>query len=216
MNMLVGERMTSPALTIGPEMGVQDALALMHRDHVRRFPVVDSRGNLVGIISEKDLLNATPSDATTLSVWEINYLLSKLTVEKIMTKNVITITRDTPLEEAARIMADKKIGGLPVVEGLKVVGIVTETDIFKLFTEILGARVHGIRLTVQVIDEPGGLYKLTGAISRTGANIISLTTFQSGTTGTGVITVKVTGVDQATLEKAIKPVINKIVDIRSV
>lgn len=214
--MLVGERMTSPALTIGPEMGVQDALALMHRDHVRRFPVVDSRGNLVGIISEKDLLNATPSDATTLSVWEINYLLSKLTVEKIMTKNVITITRDTPLEEAARIMADKKIGGLPVVEGLKVVGIVTETDIFKLFTEILGARVHGIRLTVQVIDEPGGLYKLTGAISGTGANIISLTTFQSGTTGTGVITVKVTGVDQATLEKAIKPVINKIVDIRSV
>ncbi len=214
--MLVGERMTSPALTLGPEMGVQDALALMHRDHVRRFPVVDSRGNLVGIISEKDLLNATPSDATTLSVWEINYLLSKLTVEKIMTKNVITITRDTPLEEAARIMADKKIGGLPVVEGLKVVGIVTETDIFKLFTEILGARVHGIRLTVQVIDEPGGLYKLTGAISGTGANIISLTTFQSGTTGTGVITVKVTGVDQATLEKAIKPVINKIVDIRSV
>jgi acetoin utilization protein AcuB len=216
MNMLVGERMTSPALTIGPEMGVQDALALMHRDHVRRFPVVDSRGNLVGIISEKDLLNATPSDATTLSVWEINYLLSKLTVEKIMTKNVITITRDTPLEEAARIMADKKIGGLPVVEGLKVVGIVTETDIFKLFTEILGARVHGIRLTVQVIDEPGGLYKLTGAISGTGANIISLTTFQSGTTGTGVITVKVTGVDQATLEKAIESVINKIVDIRSV
>lgn len=214
--MLVGERMTSPALTIGPEMGVQDALALMHRDHVRRFPVVDSRGNLVGIISEKDLLNATPSDATTLSVWEINYLLSKLTVEKIMTKNVITITRDTPLEEAARIMADKKIGGLPVVEGLKVVGIVTETDIFKLFTEILGARVHGIRLTVQVIDEPGGLYKLTGAISGTGANIISLTTFQSGTTGTGVITVKVTGVDQATLEKAIESVINKIVDIRSV
>jgi acetoin utilization protein AcuB len=133
-----------------------------------------------------------------------------------MTKNVITITRDTPLEEAARIMADKKIGGLPVVEGLKVVGIVTETDIFKLFTEILGARVHGIRLTVQVTDEPGGLYKLTGAISGTGANIISLTTFQSGTTGTGVITVKVTGVDQATLEKAIEPVINKIVDIRSV
>jgi acetoin utilization protein AcuB len=213
--MLVGERMTSPALTIGPEMGVQDALALMRRDHVRRFPVVDSKGNLVGIISEKDLLDATPSDATTLSVWEINYLLSKLTVEKIMTKNVITITRDTPLEEAARIMADKKIGGLPVVEGTKVVGIVTETDIFKLFTEILGARVHGIRLTVQVTDEPGGLYKLTGAIFDAGANIISLTTFQSGTTGTGVITVKVTDIDETKLKKAVEPVINKIVDIRT-
>ena len=214
--MLVGERMTSPALTIGPEMGVQDALALMHRDHVRRFPVVDSRGNLIGIISEKDLLDATPSDATTLSIWEVNYLLSKLTVEKIMTKDVITITKDTPLEEAARIMADKKIGGLPVVEGRKVVGIVTETDIFKLFTEILGARVHGIRLTVQVLDEPGGLHKLTGAISGTGANIISLTTFQSGTTGSGMVTVKVTGVDQRELKKVIEPIVQKIVDIRAV
>lgn len=214
--MLVGERMTSPALTIGPEMGVQDALALMHRDHVRRFPVVDSRGNLVGIISEKDLLDATPSDATTLSVWEINYLLSKLTVEKIMTKKVITITRDTPVEEAARIMADKKIGGLPVVENNKVVGIVTETDIFKLFTEVLGARIHGIRLTVQMTDEPGGLLKLIGAISGAGANIISLTTFQSGTTGTATITVKLTGVDETTLKQAVEFVINKIVDIRAV
>ena len=214
--MLVGERMTSPALTIGPEMGVQDALALMHRDHVRRFPVVDSRGNLVGIISEKDLLDATPSDATTLSVWEINYLLSKLTVEKIMTKKVITITRDTPVEEAARIMADKKIGGLPVVENNKVVGIVTETDIFKLFTEVLGARIHGIRLTVQMTDEPGGLLKLIGAISGAGANIISLTTFQSGTTGTATITVKLTGVDETTLKQAVESVINKIVDIRAV
>jgi len=214
--MLVGERMTSPALTIGPEMGVQDALALMHRDHVRRFPVVDSRGNLVGIISEKDLLDATPSDATTLSVWEINYLLSKLTVEKIMTKKVITITRDTPVEEAARIMADKKIGGLPVVEDNKVVGIVTETDIFKLFTEVLGARIHGIRLTVQVTDEPGGLLKLIGAISGAGANIISLTTFQSGTTGTATITVKLTGVDETTLKQAVESVINKVVDIRAV
>jgi acetoin utilization protein AcuB len=214
--MLVGERMTSPALTIGPEMGVQDALALMHRDHVRRFPVVDSRGNLVGIISEKDLLDATPSDATTLSVWEINYLLSKLTVEKIMTKKVITITRDTPVEEAARIMADKKIGGLPVVENNKVVGIVTETDIFKLFTEVLGARIHGIRLTVQMTDEPGGLLKLIGAISGAGANIISLTTFQSGTSGTATITVKTTGVDETALKQAVESVINKIVDIRAV
>ena len=214
--MLVGERMTSPALTIGPEMGVQDALALMHRDHVRRFPVVDSKGNLVGIISEKDLLDATPSDATTLSVWEINYLLSKLTVEKIMTKKVITITRDTPVEEAARIMADKKIGGLPVVEDNKVIGIVTETDIFKLFTEVLGARIHGIRLTVQMTDEPGGLLKLIGAISGAGANIISLTTFQSGTTGTATITVKTTGVDETALKQAVESVINKVVDIRAV
>lgn len=214
--MLVGERMTSPALTIGPEIGVQDALALMRRDHVRRFPVIDSRGNLVGIVSEKDLLDATPSDATTLSVWEINYLLSKLTVEKIMTKDIITVTRDTPLEEAARIMADKKIGGLPVVEGTKVVGIVTETDIFKLFTEILGARIHGIRLTVEVKDEPGGIHKLSGAITGAGANIISLTTFLGEKTGTGVITVKVTGVTEAALKKAVEPVVDRIRDIRTV
>jgi acetoin utilization protein AcuB len=212
--MLVKERMTSPALTIGPEMGVQDTLAMMHRDKVRRYPVVDRRGNLIGIVAEADLLNASPSDATTLSVWEINYLLSKLTVEKIMTKDVITITPDIPIEEAARIMADRKVGGLPVVEGTKVVGIITETNLFRVFLELFGARTPGVRLTAQIVDEPGELARLTNAICDIDGNIITLATYQAKATGSGMVVVKVAGVDLEALKKAVVPCVLEITDIR--
>lgn len=212
--MLVKERMTSPALTIGPEMGVQDALAMMRRDKVRRYPVVDRRGNLIGIISEKDLLNASPSAATSLSVWEINYLLSKLTVEKIMTKDVITITPDIPIEEAARIMADRKVGGLPVVEGTKVVGIVTETNLFRILLELFGARTPGVRLTAKVEDEPGKLAQLANAIHDINGNIIALGTYQGKATGSGMVVVKVGRVDIEALKKAVAPYVLEITDIR--
>ncbi len=212
--MLVEERMTSPAVTIGPDVGVQEALAMMHREKVRRFPVIDRRGNLIGIVSEKDLLNAAPSDATTLSVWEVNYLLSKLTVDKVMTKNVITITRDTPIEEAARIMADNKVGGLPVVDGNKVVGIVTETNLFRIFLELFGARAKGIRLSVLISNEPGSLCRLTGAIQSINGNIVALGTFLGENTGNGMVTLKVDGVDKAALEAAVAPAALKILDVR--
>ena len=212
--MLVEERMTSPAITIGPDVSVPDALAMMRREKVRRFPVIDRHGNLIGIISEKDLLNAAPSDATTLSIWEINYLLNKLTIDKVMTKNVITITRDTPIEEAARIMADNKVGGLPVVEGEKVVGIVTETNLFRIFLELFGARAKGIRLSVLVPDEPGALWRLTGAIQAIKGNIIALGTFLGENTGNGMVTLKVDGVEMEVLKAAVAPIVMKILDVR--
>src|SRR5512136_2093206 len=112
--MLVGERMSRPVITISPDMPIVDALNMMRREHIRRAPVVKD-GKLVGIVSDKDLLNASPSAATTLSVWEINYLISKILVKDVMAKKVITVTEDTPIEEAARIMVDSKIGGLPVM-----------------------------------------------------------------------------------------------------
>jgi len=112
--MLVGERMKKLVITVTKDVPIQEALAMMKRDKFRRLPVVDERGKLIGIVTESDLLNASPSDATSLSVWEINYLLSKITIEKVMTTRVITVAEDTPIEEAARIMSDNKIGGLPV------------------------------------------------------------------------------------------------------
>jgi acetoin utilization protein AcuB len=212
--MLVGSRMARPVITIRPETPVADALNLMHKEHVRRFPVVDGRGKLVGIVSEKDLLNASPSDATTLSVWEINYLLSKLTVERVMSKNVITVTEDTPLEEAARIMADNKIGGLPVVRGDEIVGIITETTLFRIFLELLGARKSGVRVTAMVHDEPGALYNLSGAISKGGGNIISMGTFYGATPQKGLVTIKVENIEMETLKKLLEPVVEAIIDIR--
>lgn len=214
--MFVGDRMSHPVLTVHPELPIQEALNLMHTEHVRRLPVVDKRGGLVGIVTEKDLLNASPSEASTLSVWEVSYLLSKITVERIMNRNVICVSEDMPLEEAARIMADHKIGSLPVVRKNKLVGIITETDLFKIFLELLGAREGGVRLTVQVKDEPGMLYRLTGAVQTLGGNIIALGTFMGESTQSGLVTLKVSDVGLEDLKKAIEPLVEKIVDIRQV
>jgi len=212
--MLVGERMTKPVITVSPETPLQEALAQMRREKIRRFPVVDERGKLVGIVSEKDLLNASPSDATSLSVFEINYLLSKITVERVMTKDVITIDDDCPIEEAARIMADKKIGSLPVTRGGKLVGIITEPDLFKIFLELFGARKPGVRLTVLVPDVPGKLFELTGVIRDLGGDILSVGTYMGEDPTTGLVTFKVGHVPIEALKKAVEPVVQRIVDIR--
>lgn len=214
--MLVGERMTHPCITIGADMPVQEALAQMHKDKVRRYPVVDKRGHLIGIISESDLLNAAPSDATLLSVWEVNYLLSKLTVEKVMSKEVITVTEDMPIEEAARIMADRKIGGMPVVRGDMVVGIITETNLFRTFLEMFGARKPGLRMAMLVEDVTGKLNDLTGAIRDAGGNIIALGTFMGDLTGTSQIMLKVDGISEEAALKALKPLVVKVLDVREV
>jgi acetoin utilization protein AcuB len=212
--MFVGDRMTHPVITIPPETPLQDALNLMHKEHIRRLPVVDHRGTLIGMVSELDLLHASPSDATSLSIWELNYLLSKVTVEKIMTKEVVTVTKDTPLEEAARIMADSKIGGLPVTADGQVVGIITETDLFKVFLELLGARDSGVRITALIANTPGELARLTKAVYEAGGNILALGTFQGESTGNYGVTLKVSDVKLPALKEAVESVVERLVDIR--
>lgn len=212
--MFVGERMTRRVVTVQVDVPVQDALKRMHQEHIRRLPVLDSRGRLVGIVTESDLQNASPSEATTLSIWEINYLLSKITVERVMTKNIITVTEETTLEEAARIMADNKIGALPVVNGDDLVGIITETDLFKIFLEFMGARYPGVRVSVVTLNQPGSLAKLTGTISDLGGNIVSLGTYEGDSQKFGRVTFKVTGVEPEKLRQAVEPVVEKLIDIR--
>jgi acetoin utilization protein AcuB len=213
--MLVGERMTSPVIFVAPDMPVQDALIQLRKDKVSRYPVM-KKGKLVGIVSEDDLLNASPSDATSLSVWEINYLLSKITVERVMTKEVVTVTEDTPIEEAARLMADHRIGGIPVVRGKDVVGIITQTDIFRIFLNMLGGRQPGWRVVVMVKNEPGLLHKLTQAIDEVGGNIIAITTYAGQDIVGGEVTMKVDQIDEETLRKALLPLVNEIKDIREI
>jgi len=212
--MLVGERMSQPVITIHPDVPVQEALALMAKEGIRRLPVVDKRGRLIGIVTNLDLLHASPSDATSLSIWEINYLISKITVDEIMSKDVITVEKDLPVEEAARIMADNKIGGLPVLENHTVIGIITETDLFKIFLELLGAREAGIRITALMPDMPGELAKLTMIIRNLGGNIIALTQALGESSENRLVTVKVSGVDIKDLQKAVEPEVEKLIDIR--
>lgn len=212
--MLVGERMSHPVITIQKDVPIQEALSMMKKERVRRFPVVDRRGRMIGLVNENDIRNTSPSEATSLSIWEINYLLSKITVEKVMEKKVITVTPETPLEEAARIMADNAISGLPVMRDDKVVGIITETDLFKIFLEMLGAREPGIRLSALIPNVPGELAKITKAIFEAGGNIMALGTFLGESSENRNMTIKVDGVDADTLQNAIEPFIEKFVDIR--
>lgn len=213
--MFVGERMSHPIISISPDMPVHDALDLFKRERIRRAPVV-KEGKLVGIVSDKDLLNASPSPATSLSVWEMNYLLSKVTVSEVMTKNVMTVSEDTPIEEAARIMADNKIGGLPVMRDGHVVGIITETDLFKIFLEFMGAREKGVRITALLDDKPGQLAKITKAISGAGGNFIAFGQFTGEDPSNRLVTFKVKGVDAETAKEAIKDIAKEIWDAQEI
>lgn len=214
--MLVGERMTRNPVTILDTASIDDGLHVMRQRKVRRLPVVDASGQMVGIVSDKDLLHAAPSPATSLSVYELHYLLSKLSIKQVMSRPVITVTSDTPLEEAARIMADNKIGGLPVVDGGKLAGIITETDIFKVLVELLGTRSAGLRLTVDALAVKGVLAKLTVAIAERGGNILSVVNYAAPTADEARITMKVTDIDEAGLRAAVAESGVKLVDLRGV
>jgi len=211
--MLVGERMSHPVITIRPDLPIIDALNLLKREKIRRAPVV-RKGVLIGIVSDKDLLNASPSPATSLSIWEMNHLLSKITVDEIMTKDVLTVTEDTPIEEAARTMVDNKIGGLPVLRDGKIVGIITETDLFKIFLELMGAREFGVRVTALVQDELGQLAKLTKSITEAGGNFIAFGQFAGEDPTNRLVTFKVEGVAEEELRILIEPLVEEIVDLR--
>lgn len=212
--MLVGERMSHPVITVTPDLPVMDALELMRRERIRRAPVVQD-GKLVGIVSAKDLLNATPSSATLLSVWEVNYLVSKVRVKEVMTKKVLTTKVDTPIEEAARVMADNKIGGLPVMRDGKVVGIITETDLFKILLEMMGARQKGVRISVLVPNVAGEIAELSEAISQAGGNILALGTFAGEDPSNAELVFKVSGPDEATLKDVLEPLALQVKDIRT-
>lgn len=133
-NQFVRNWMSKHPITVDKTATLPEAHQLMHEHKVRRLPVLDG-DKLVGIITRSDVRGAEPSEATTLSIWELNYLVSKLTVEKVMTHKIITVTSDTPIAKAAKLMLENKIAGLPVVDGETLAGIITESDIFRMVVD---------------------------------------------------------------------------------
>jgi acetoin utilization protein AcuB len=213
--MLVKERMSQPVITVPPDMPIMDVLNLMKSKQIRRTPVVDKKRRLVGIVSDKDILNAAPSDATSLSIWELNHLISRILVKDVMTKKVLTVTEDTPIEEAAYLMAENKIGGLPVMRNGELVGLITETDLFKIFLELMGARESGIRVTALVPDKVGELDALTHAIASAGGCFVAFGQFSGESPANRTVTFKVTGLTEAEVKDKIAPHIERLVDIRT-
>ena len=139
---LVGTWMTPNPLTITPQTTLPEAEQLMKARRIRRLLVVE-HSRLVGIVTRGDVREAKPSDATSLSIYELNYLVSKLTVDKIMTRNPITILPEANLREAAKLMLENKIGALPVVVNETLVGIITESDIFRVLVQMLEPQLAG-------------------------------------------------------------------------
>lgn len=211
--MLVRDYMTQPVVSVLPSTPVSEALKTMRERSIRRLPVLDASNRLVGIVSDRDLLHAEPSSVTSLSIWEITYLLGRITVEKVMTEDVLTVEPTTPLEAAAQLMVDHKIGGLPVVDGGRVVGVITETDIFRVFTMLLGAQERGIALTATAVDRPGLLADLTGATARAGGDVRAIVTYPADGSKVAIF-VKVTGLSSDELTEAIGAHVEKIDEVR--
>lgn len=213
--MFVRDRMSSPAVTVTASASFPDALKLMRERRFRRLPVVDKKGRLVGIVSERDLLYASPSSATSLSIWEVHYLLANLHIKTIMTKKVITTTPDTPVEDAARLMVTHKIGGLPVVDGRReVVGVITETDIFQTFVEMFASDHPGVRLTLKVPERKGVLLELCKTIFDLGGSIMSVGSFNGSLPNERGLVVKVRDVDGGQLVSTLDTLGEHVVDAR--
>jgi acetoin utilization protein AcuB len=173
--MLVGDWMSTNVVTAPGDISMIKAGRIMRERHIRRLPVVDKDGKLMGIVSERDLKAASPSSATTLDVYEMTYLLSEMKIKSIMTKDPLSIRRTDTVERAALIMRDHKIGSLPVVdEAGRVVGIITDTDIFRLFVTITGIDQGGIQIGLRLSTDEGSLKPVLDALRGHEARIISI------------------------------------------
>ena len=209
--------MTKNPIFVHPELSVNDARALMDKERISRLPVLDKHQKLVGIVTKKDMLKAGPSPATSLDMYEISYLLSKLKIEKIMEKKVITVQENEVVEEAARIMADHDISCLPVMKGELLVGIITGTDLFRVFVNAFGARHPGVRITLSLPERPGQLAKLAGAIAEKGGNIVSFVSSEGDDLSFRRGTYKIAGISCADVEAIIDNLHDtKLEDIREV
>lgn len=212
--MIIANIMKKNPVCVTPDMSLTDVRALMTKEGIGKVPVLDKNSNLVGILTKNDLMKADPSSATTLDMYEISYLLSKLKVEKIMIKDVIVVEDTEVVEEAARIMADKGISCLPVMQGSSLVGIVTENDLFHAFVTMFGARHQGVRATFELDEKPGQIAKLARAIADLDCNIVSLVTNEGIDVKHRRCTCKVAGITIEQLKKIMDDVGAILEDIR--
>ena len=172
----IKEMMQKNPITVLPEASFYETRALIRDKGIRHLPVVDKNGRLVGIVTDRDIREAAPSEATTLSAHELHYLLGKLKVSAFMTpkEKLITITSDTIIEEAVQLMHDHKIGCLPVVEGDRLIGLITETDVLALLVDLFGLKMKGTRLTVAIEDQPGQMFGILEIVKNHNVNMISI------------------------------------------
>jgi acetoin utilization protein AcuB len=202
--MLVRDRMTPHPTTVTTDTNLKDALELVRSNPFRHLPVLDENGALVAVVTEKSLIYASPTPTTSLSVFEVDYILSRTKIGQVIQGPVITVVPDLPIEEAARVMIDHRIGCLPVVEDDRLVGIISDTDIFRVFAEGLGGGHPSIRITVVVPEEVGSLARVTSCVADIGANIYALGIFWGEKPEDRVVALRLEGVDREAAVRALE------------
>jgi len=215
--MLVRDYMTQDLVTIEPEARLSDALNMMRARNVHRLPVVEDN-LLIGIVSEKDLLYALPSVDRPISWVEASAQAAALPVRQVMQHGVVTVCPDCPIELAAATMTDHKIGVLPVVsppESHTLVGIITETDIFRLFVEMLGSRAPGVRASLEIDNRKGALASLFNRIVEAGGGVTTVSSFPTTSPHRLRIILKVADVDQDTMRSLLKSE-EMVIDLREI
>jgi len=174
--MLVKNWMSKNVFTIGVDNSMHDATAIMKQHHIRMLPVV-KKDKLVGVITDRDLKRASASDATSLEIHELLYLLMKIKVKDIMTKNPIAVPLDWTVEETAELLLSNKISGAPVVDKKSmVVGVITQTDLFRVLISLTGIHAGGIQFAFKIKDKPGSIKELADIIREFGGQMVSILT----------------------------------------
>ncbi|QCC86509.1 CBS domain-containing protein [Desulfovibrio desulfuricans] len=202
--------MTTDVVSVGPETSLLKVGKLMKDHHIRRIPVVDEQGQVVGIISDRDVRDASPSKATTLDMYEMHYLLAELKAKNIMTAKPITVKPSDTVEQAALMMLDNKVGGLPVVDAAgKLVGIISDHDVFKALVDITGARRGGLQFAVELPDQPGTARPLFDLLRAHNARILSVLTV-SNPDGNRHLFVRVRELENTQAEQDLIAGVNKI------
>lgn len=200
--MYVKNKMTANPYTISFNAPITEVIELMRVHNLKRVPVVDGE-KVVGVLTDVDLQKVSPTKATTLSIYELNYLLSKTKVSDAMTKNAITVSPDALLEEAALLMRQNRISTLPVVKDNKLVGIITESDIFDSFIDLLGFRDKGSRITIEAMDVPGALADIAQIFNSFNSNITHIVAYR-GSSGKTDVVVRTNTLNTDNIEKKLE------------
>ena len=173
--MKVGDIMSTNVVTVTEDTAVNDAKKIMDAHRIRRLPVM-KKDKLVGLVTKHMLLEAAPSPATSLNIWELHYLLSKMTVKEIMVKNPFTISPDMPVEEGLQLGQEKGFGAFPVVDDGRLVGMVTESDIVRMMTRVLGVKEKGKRIDIMVSNKFGNMKKIMDVLDKSKTVLLSMMT----------------------------------------
>jgi acetoin utilization protein AcuB len=212
--MFVKNRMVTEVITLEPDQTLLKAMTLIQQKRIRHLPVV-RKGKVVGIVTERDVRKAGASDSSSLSIFELNYLMDQIKVSSFMTKKVITVNPDEPIEAAAKLIYDHKIGALPVVDKGQLVGLITKSDILETFIEVLGINEPSVRVELELENRIGALADTTKVIKELGLYLVSLVTLpeEEGKKTRGMV-VRVSPTDEKKLKEFLRTVGPPIISVR--